>query len=92
MGLLGTTALALLGLPLMLEILVLLYSMFDFVNTVSCFTMRDIMPQFFLLPLLFPLMHLAYGFGTVVGIFEIPFWKKKIKKEKEQEQKEQQTE
>ncbi len=92
MGLLGTTALALLGFPLMLEILVLLYSMFDFVNTVSCFTMRDIMPQFFLLPLLFPLMHLAYGFGTVVGIFEIPFWKKKIKKEKEQEQKEQQTE
>ena len=45
--------------------------------------MRDIRPHFFLLPLLFPLMHLAYGFGTIVGIIQIPFWKHKLKKEKE---------
>ena len=87
MGLLGCTCIALLGYPLLLEILVLLYSMFDFVNTVSCFTMRDIHPHYFLLPLLFPLMHLAYGFGTVVGLLEIPFWKHKLKKEKEEEEK-----
>lgn len=84
-GLIGCTAIALLGYPLLLEILVLLYSMFDFVNTVSCFTMRDIHPQFFLLPLLFPLMHIAYGVGTIVGICEIPFWKRKLKKQKELE-------
>ena len=77
------SAIALLGYPLLLEILLLLYSMFDFVNTVSCFTMRDIKPHFFLLPLLFPLMHLAYGFGTIVGILQIPFWKRKLKKQKE---------
>lgn len=76
------------GYPLLLEILLLLYSMFDFVNTVSCFTMRDIHPQFFLLPVLFPLMHIAYGVGTIVGIFEIPFWKKKLKKEKEEQNQE----
>lgn len=85
MGLLGSTVIALLGYPLLLEILVLLYSMFDFVNTVSCFTMRDIQPQFFLLPVLFPLMHIAYGIGTVVGILEIPFWKRKLKQEKAEE-------
>lgn len=72
---------AVLGFPLLLEILLLLYSMFDFVNTVSCFTMRDIKPHFFLLPLLFPMIHLVYGFGTIVGILQIPFWKKKLKKE-----------
>lgn len=73
-------ALALLGFPLFFEILILLYLMFDFVNTVSCFTMREIQPQFFLLPLLFPLLHLSYGIGTVVGIANIPFWRRKLKK------------
>jgi glycosyltransferase involved in cell wall biosynthesis len=75
--------LALCGFPLLFEILILLYSMFDFVNTVSCFTMREIQPQFFLLPFLFPLLHLAYGFGTIVGILQIPFWKKELKKGKQ---------
>lgn len=85
-GLLFTSVFAILGYPLLLEILLLLYSMFDFVNTVSCFTMRDIHPQFFLLPILFPLMHIAYGVGTCVGIITIPFWKRKLKKEKELEE------
>lgn len=74
--------LALLNYPLLLEILLLLYAMFDFVNTVSCLTMRDIQVQFFLLPFLFPTLHLAYGIGTVIGILQIPFWKRKLKKEK----------
>ena len=76
--------LAILGYPLLFEILFLLYAMFDFVNTVSCFTMREIQPQFFLLPFLFPLLHLAYGFGTIVGILQIPFWKRKLRKQKEE--------
>ena len=84
-ALMVTSVLALLGFPLFIEILLLLYSMFDFVNTVSCFTMRDIRPQFFLLPHLFPIMHLAYGMGTIVGILQIPFWKHKLKKAKEEE-------
>lgn len=74
--------LALCGFPLLFEIVVLLYTMFDFVNTVSCFTMRELQPQFFLLPFLFPLLHIAYGVGTVVGILSIPFWKKSLKAKK----------
>lgn len=81
-GILFSTLLTVLGFPLLLEVLFLLYSMFDFVNTVSCFTMREIKPQFFLLPFLFPLMHFAYGIGTIVGIVHTPFWKKKIKASK----------
>ncbi len=79
MGIIFCSVFAILGYPLLLEILFLLYSMFDFVNTVSCFTMRDIRPHFFLLPFLFPLIHIAYGFGTLVGLLQIPFWKKSIK-------------
>lgn len=81
MGIIFCSIFACFGYPLLLEILLLLYSMFDFVNTVSCFTMRDIHFHYFLLPFLFPLMHIAYGVGTLVGIFQIPFWKKKLKKE-----------
>ena len=84
LALIFCTVIAVFGYPLLIEILLLLYSMFDFVNTVSCFTMRDIKPHFFLLPLLFPLMHLAYGFGTVVGVLQIPFWKRKLKKQRKQ--------
>ncbi len=81
MGIIFCSIFACFGYPLLLEILLLLYSMFDFVNTVSCFTMREIHFHYFLLPFLFPIMHIAYGVGTLVGILQIPFWKKKLKKE-----------
>ena len=71
--------LAALGYPFALMVLLVLYGMFDFVNSVSCCTLKNIQPQFILLPLIFPLLHIAYGIGTVVGLAEIPFWKKKIK-------------
>ena len=70
---------AALGQPLMLYILLALYGMFDFVNSVSCFAMKNIQPQFLLLPLIFPLLHISYGLGTIVGLAQIPFWLRKIK-------------
>lgn len=66
------------GLPLLLYVLLILYGMFDFVNTVSCFTMKNIQPQFLLLPVIFPLLHVSYGVGTISGLIQIPMWKKKI--------------
>ncbi len=62
--------------PLMF--LCLAYGMFDFTNTVACFITKKIQPQFILLPLLFPLLHLSYGVGTLVGLLKMPFWKKKL--------------
>ena len=70
------------GQPIMLYILLILYGMFDVVNSVSCFTLKNIQPQFFLLPIIFPLLHVAYGIGTIVGLVQVPFWKKKIKDSK----------
>lgn len=40
--------------------------------------MKKVKPQFFILPLLFPLLHLAYGVGTLVGLVKMPFWKKSL--------------
>lgn len=71
--------LAALGYSFALMVLLVLYGMFDFVNSVSCCTLKNIQPQFILLPLIFPLLHVAYGIGTVVGLVQIPFWKKKIR-------------
>lgn len=73
--------LALIGFPLPLELLVILYAMFDLVNTVGCFATKTIQPQFLLLPIIFPILHIAYGLGTFAGIIQIPFWKKKHSEE-----------
>lgn len=73
------------GLTLPLYILLALYAMFDVVNTVGCMTMKNLHPQFVFLPLIFPLLHISYGLGTIVGLIEIPFWKRKIKDSKAQE-------
>lgn len=77
--------LAFLGYPLFLYIFIILYGMFDVVNTVACFTMKNIHPQFFLLPFIFPLLHISYGIGTLVGLIQIPFWQHKIKNSKAKE-------
>ena len=42
---------------------------------------QTIQPQFFLLPIIFPILHIAYGIGTYAGLLKIPFWKKKHKQE-----------
>lgn len=70
---------ACLGFPILLYILLALYGMFDIVNTVGCCTMKNVQPQFILLPFIFPVLHVFYGLGTVAGLLQIPFWKRKIK-------------
>ena len=36
---------------------------------------KSINPLFLLLPLLFPILHISYGIGTLVGLIKLPFWK-----------------
>lgn len=68
------------GFPILLYTLLIIYGMFDVVNSVGCFTMKNLQPQFVFLPIIFPLLHISYGIGTIVGLIQIPFWQKKIKK------------
>ena len=37
---------------------------------------------YLMLPLIFLSLHLAYGVGTLIGIIEMPFWVRKIKRDK----------
>lgn len=80
MMLIGCLVLAAFGFPLFLNLLLSLYLMFDMVNTVGVFTTKNIQPQFFLLPFIFPLLHISYGLGTISGLLQIPFWRRKISK------------
>lgn len=70
---------AALGFPILLYTLLIVYGMFDIVNAVGCFTMKNLQPQFALLPIIFPILHVSYGIGTIVGLIQIPLWQKKIK-------------
>lgn len=79
MMLIGFSILAVMGFPFLLYLILLLYGMFDVVNTVGCFTMKNLQPQFALLPIIFPILHVSYGVGTVVGLIQIPFWRRKIR-------------
>ncbi len=55
-----------------------LYLAADIMLTVkSCFDYREPL-GLLILPLLFPMLHFAYGFGTLFGIFTAPFLKKKL--------------
>lgn len=70
-------AFAFFGIFLPIELLMILYAMFDIVNTVGCFATKTIQPQFILLPFIFPILHISYGIGTYAGLLKIPSWKRK---------------
>ncbi len=78
MALLLFIAIACFGYVYPLMFLCLAYGMFDFTNTVGCFMTKKFQPQFFVLPVLFPVLHIAYGVGTLVGLLRMPFWKRKL--------------
>ena len=54
------------------------YLLFDLLVTITAFLGRKTGWQFFLLPFMFPLLHIAYGAGTLFGICKMPFWKEKL--------------
>ena len=49
-----------------------LYAMFAFVGTAKAVTQKGFKWQHLLMPILFLLLHVAYGLGTLVGLLNIP--------------------
>ncbi len=80
LGILVTTLLAALGWPQLAILMWILYAL-----AAGGFSVLEIARHPFdatnlLLPFLFLLLHLAYGSGTLIGLIELPFWLKKIRK------------
>lgn len=68
-----------LGQPVYFAIIIAMYSMFNFVNTVGAFVLKkSLNPLFLLLPFIFPILHISYGIGTLIGLIKLPFWKHRL--------------
>ncbi len=70
---------ALAGQPVFFAVIMAMYMMFNFVNTVGAFILnKSLNPLFLLLPFLFPVLHYSYGAGTLVGLVKLRRWKKSL--------------
>ena len=77
LSLLICMVLAFLGQPLLLYLLLLCYGCFDLFLTFNSWQKKSRCLHYLLLPLIFPLLHIAFGVGTLIGLCH-----KSIKKEK----------
>ena len=58
-----------------------LYGLFCVVNTMLSIAKERILPHMLLMPFLFLSLHTAYGIGTILGVLEIPFKAKALRKQ-----------
>lgn len=75
LGIIVTTILMILGYPLLGEIM---WGGYWFVAiAMSCLSVRGQKKSMYqlALPILFFLLHVTYGFGSLVGMLKLPFWK-----------------
>lgn len=54
------------------------YLLFNVFLTVSAFLGGKVNILFLLLPFIYPFLHFAYGIGTLIGLLNMPFWKRKL--------------
>lgn len=66
------------SLPLVL--LLVVYFAFNIVNTIFSILKEKKHISYLLLPIIFFLLHISYGWGTLYGLIKLPFWIRKNKK------------
>ena len=76
-GILFTTVLAALSYPLLSALMWSLYWLLAIVMAVAAVWGKKKQAGFVLLPFLFFMLHISYGAGTLVGIIQMPFWRRK---------------
>ena len=80
LGILFTTVLTLFSYWHLAAILWFAYALFVLTGTACTVINKKANRWTVLMPFLFLIMHLSYGFGTLVGLIKLPFWIKKVKK------------
>ncbi|MGF7012192.1 glycosyltransferase involved in cell wall biosynthesis [Lachnospiraceae bacterium PF1-22] len=58
--------------------LIFLYFLVDLLMSLVAAKCKKKYWQYLLLPIIFPLLHVSYGLGTLIGVVRMPFWKKRI--------------
>ena len=75
-GLLFSIIMTFFNIPLFLYLISSLYVIFNFLNLAIIFINHKFHTEYFLLPFIFLILHLAYGIGTIVGlVVKGPFYK-----------------
>lgn len=68
------------GIVAPLAVLGAAYLLIDLLITAQVFITEKKYPQFLLLPFIFPLLHFAYGIGSILGLLKMPFWYKSARR------------
>ena len=76
-GILLTTVLALVGVWQLAAIMWGLYALLAVLMTVFCVRDENWNATALCLPVLFLILHVCYGVGTLVGLVQLPLWKKR---------------
>ena len=80
LALIGTGVLAAFGFIFPIVTLGTVYILINLLMSILAIKGQKKYWQYFLLPVIFSSLHIAYGFGTLVGIIKMPFWRKRGKK------------
>ena len=88
LALIITGFLALTGYKCLLFLLCVLYVAIDLLMSLFAIRKQRKYIYYFLLPIIFLSLHIAYGVGTLFGIIEMPLWLKKIKRKENEERNE----
>lgn len=79
LALIISTMLALFASKIPLLLLISVYTIFNIINTVFSTIHEKKHLEYLILPLIFFLLHISYGWGTLYGIMKLPFWISKNK-------------
>ena len=88
LALIITGFLALIGYKCLFFLLCVLYVAIDLLMSLFAIRKQRKYIYYFLLPIIFLSLHIAYGVGTLFGIIEMPLWLKKIKRKENEERNE----
>ena len=80
LALIGTGILAGFGFTFPIVILGVVYILVNLLMSILAIKGEKKYWQYFLLPVIFSSLHIAYGLGTLVGIIKMPFWRKRGRK------------
>ena len=79
-GIVFTTILASVGIWQLSALMWGLYALFAVTNTVLSLKNNGFNKFFFVMPFLFLMLHVSYGWGTLRGVLDMPFMRKKLKR------------
>lgn len=79
LAILFTAVLTVCGFPFLSAVLWGVYGLFVLAVSVIEFVKKPLLTNL-LLPILFFLLHISYGVGTLIGLIQMPFWVKRVTK------------